>query len=513
MRPRFPLSFLCLMFLAVAPEVARAACAAGDLDQFVAKAQTADKAALAVGRELIKCPTLRDRALYWQAFLLAQTGSVAESRKLDDPNPGKTTSATREGILARARAGQFKDLKARVDDQEPGYANSPEALLVLARVLTRKGEFAAGREAYLAYLRLAPDQDDVEAELLYGYLWEGNHSEADSRFANAARYPLRAPMAQAVQRGKALAQKRLADAPKTKPGAERPLRGLYKLELGAHHATSVYQRRSARATYEGPVDVAVAAHSFDVQSLETYKARASEARFGAHGTLGQTFLLKAHVGYFSPGDDHLIGDAAFGLALFSDLVTEIGANREPLALTMPLIQDDLDLMRDILFASIRYGRWVELRSELRKEKDYAAHELHRLLGRVPILSGEGGGAAVGLRFPVGLELHPNPSPNYASEPKTLSIGAGAELSRDYSSRWALDFVLDYAMESVTLRGTEDETKNVGVLSVLADVKVPLDDTWKLTGGFRYFRADEEDDVYTRDRLSGVVLGLAYEDPR
>ncbi len=501
------------MLASMAPEVASAACGAADLEQFVAKAQAADKAALGVGKDLIKCPALRDRAIFWQAFLLAQTGALAESAKLDDPNPGKTVAGTRDGTLARARAGQYKDLKARVDDQEPGYANSPEALLVLARVLTRKGDFVGGRDAYLAYLRLIPDHDEVEAELLFGYLWEGNYGEADSRFANAARYQLRPPMAAAVQRGKALAQRRLAESPKSPPRAERPLKGLYKLDVGAHHAQSVFQRRSARATYEGPVDVSVAAHSLDVQSLETYKARASEARFGAHGTLGQTFLLKAHVGYFSPGDDHLLGDAAFGLALFSDLVTEIGATREPLALTMPLIQDDLDLMRDTLFASVRYGRFVEVRSELQKERDYAAHELHSVLARVPVLAGEGGGPAVALRLPVSLELFPNPSPNYASEPKTLSIGAGVELFRDYSSRWSLDFVLDYAMETVTLRGTEDRTTNVGVLSTSADVKVPLDDAWKLTGGFRYFRADEEDGVYTRDRLSGIVIGLAYEDPR
>lgn len=495
------------------PEAARAACTAADLAAFTARAQSADKGAVPVGTELVKCPALRDQAVFWQAFLLALSGDGAGSRRLDDPNPGRTTGSTKEGILARARAGQYKDLKARVDDQEPGYANAPNALLVLARVLTRKGEFVSAREAYVAYLRLVPDNDDVETELLFSYLWEGNYGEADSRFAAAARYPLRSAMAAAVQRGQALAKVKLAAAPHGSRPFERPLAGLYGLGIGAQHLAGSYQRRSARALYEGPVDLYVAAHAIDVDSLEQFKARASEARFGAHGTLGQTFLLKAHVGYFSPGSDHLIGDAAVGIAILQDLVTEVGATRDPLALQLPLTQEALDLMRDTLYAGVRYGRLVEFRSEIQKEKDYAAHELHTLLARVPVLNGDGGGPAVALRFPASLEVFPNPSPNYDSAPRTVGIGAGAELQRDYSSRWSLNLLVDYVMETVTPRSEGASPRNSGVLAAKADVRVPLDDAWKLTGGFRYFRADQEPRLYSRDRLSGITLGLAYEDAR
>ena len=91
------------------------------------------------------------------------------------------------------------------------------------------------------------------------------------------------------------------------------------------------------------------------------------------------------------------------------------------------------------------------------------------------------------------------------------LRAGAESGWDYSSRWSLDFVMDYSMARVTSRDPGTPANNVGVLSSEATVLVPLDDAWHLTGGFRYYRADEEEQVYTRNKLSGITLGIVYED--
>ncbi len=509
---RFGATLLMLTSLALSARAlaAPAACTVDELNRFVAAAQTLAKAAVTDGDRLIHCPLLKDRVVQWQAFLLAGTGQKAASLRLDDPAPGKLLGMSRDAVLARARSGNFRDLRTRIDDQEPGFATAPDAQLVLARVLTRKGNFAAGREAFLAYLRLKPDDDDVEAEYLYSFIWEGNYTEAESRFAAIARYPMQPALAQAVGRGKTLIAQHPAPPGSTQRQA-RTAAGTYHAALGAFHISHLYQRRTAEASYQNLLDLRLAAHTIDVDSIDRFKTQSTEVVAGGRGTVGGSLLLKGHAGYYSAGSDHYFGDAGVGLAILPDLVVETGAYRQPLTLLMPLVEAEQDLMRDAIYYGARYGRYVELHLEIQKEKDFASHENHTLIGRVPVHQGDGGNNEVWLRLPLSLEVFPRPSPNYDAPSRTMSLGLGGEVQRDFASRWKVAFQLDYNLAFVTARAAGTATKRAGYVAAELSAAVPLDESWKLTAEGRYFKADEQDQLVTKNRLSGLAFGLSFAD--
>ena len=58
----------------------------------------------------MQCAPYKDRAVQWQAFLLAMTGQQAASLHLDDPTPGPMAGLSRDAVLARAKAGGYREI-------------------------------------------------------------------------------------------------------------------------------------------------------------------------------------------------------------------------------------------------------------------------------------------------------------------------------------------------------------------------------------------------------------------
>jgi hypothetical protein len=461
------------------------------------------------------CPALAPVALQWEAFLLYMTGDHAGSRRLDLPAP-KALGSGREAVIARARAGDFRDLLKHIDDQEPGYTTTADAQLALARVLTRKGSFTRGRDAYVSYRRLMPDDDDGELEYLYSFIWEGRLAEAEGQLAGASRWTERPEFTQALQRAKALVARLRANGSGGGGAgaggtADALVPGIFRAGYGQYTTTQTYRRRTAEVGYLGRFDVRLAGHAIDNLALNAPSTRSSELWGGGGLAFAGIWHASAHGGFFSTGSDHWFGDLSGGATLANGLGADVGGYRTPLALIMPLTPDVGALMRDAAFTTLKWKQYVEVHGELQQELDEAAHEHHTALGRVPLKRVEVPGDDLYLRIPLSYEVNPRPSPNYDSDPKVIQAGAGVEMARPFANRWSLDLVADYDMAFITDRDNTEHTRHDGIIAVSADIMVPIDESFKVELTGRYYRADEDRDLQTQHLVNAVVLSLAYGD--
>ncbi len=510
-----------------------ASCDAASRQAFLAAAQVRDAAAVAKGEALLACPALKDEAVQWLAFVLAGTGDPARALRLDSEqwkDAARGAKSDRDKALAKARAGDARDLEQRVDRREPGFATVPEPQLVLARALVRHGAFERGRAAYLDYLRIAPDDAAVEGEYLYSFIWEGRLVEADGKLGqitNSAPDELR----QTAQRGRALV---------AKLGGGKALGGSTDVAVGSVRRTSSFaaagelwprrfggpgvsltgslhnwretgRRRSYAATYTGIVDGKIAAHDLRGESLGRYETRVSEARLGAHHDFfDERLFLDGDVGYVSTAPEKPLYATQVRVGQPQGLGARIGASRSPLALALPLAEADLGLLRDELRAGAGYGRYVELELVMAKETGLAPYERHRLLGRIPLVAGEDGGSRVELRLPIGFERHPRPSPHYHADARTRATGVGVEWAAMFAGGLEVSVVADYSLLLVTLRDSGSQEKRANEIAAHLGFAAPLAAGWRLALLGDWFRPDLETAVTSREQPNGVSLAASWQ---
>jgi len=500
---------LCLTAAIAAAARPAMACSKAELDTFAAAAQALDSSAVATGQRLVRCAGLGEPAVQWLAFLLDKTGHHAESLKVDGVLVQKSG---RDGVIARARGGNGQELLHLVDEQDPAYTTAADAQLVLARVLTRKAQFGRGRDAYQMYLKVRPDDDAAETERLYSYIWEGTWSEAEAQFLAAEHWSGDAAFKSALARGRALIAKQAPKA-QTMSGAnsneEGGLGGEFRGAYELYRTPSYYDRRTLGVGYRGLLDLRLATHTINDLGLTQTKANASEVLAGA--TLGQTtsWYLAAHGGYFSLGSDHYTGDLSVGVPLGGGVMVEAGTSQVPLALQMPLTPDASGLMRDSVYLQLRVLRWLQLRGELQKERNYKPHEAHLALGRLPLRQKDGDELALvaALRF----ESFPQPIADYDTDLRTLTTGAGFSLDRRFASGWRLASQATYSFSFVTQRDPSRHTKQVGVFDASADAILPLDELLHALISAHYVRAQNDEYVQRHHLNSSVLIGIGYGD--
>ena len=479
------------------------ACSRGELLTFIAAAQVLEPKAVADGQRLMHCSGQADQAVQWQAFLLDQTGNHAASLKIDAPLAARSG---RDGVIARAQAGTYDELLNKIDQHDPAYATAADAQLVLARVLTRKGRFSRGREAYQMYLKVRPDDDDAETERLYSFIWEGNWTQADTEFRGAQRWSAKAEFKAALTRGRTLIGSHASGTPANDTD-EGQIGDQFQASYGLYRIPSSYDRRTFGVVYQGPVDLRLAAHTIKDLGLTQAKMNANE--FSAGAVIGRrtSWYLAAHGGYFSLGSDHYTGDASLGVPLGSLFLIEGGAAETPLALSIPLSPDAAGLMRDSVFVQLSLARFIQLHMELQKEKNYKPHESHSLLGRLPLRQKDAVELAVLAAFTYA--SYPQPIADYDTALRTLTAGAGFAFDRGFAAGWHLDTQAIYSLAFVTQRDQARHTKQVGVFDATANLSVPMGEMLHALVSSRYVRAQDDEFVRLRHLSSSLLLGIGY----
>lgn len=505
------------------------ACGDAELQAFIASAQALAADAAAKGERLLPCPQERDEAVQWLAFArsLANDAAGAARAELSPVRPAPRTD--RDKVLAKAKTGDYGELLQKVDAREPNYATAADAQVTLARALARRRNFERGRTAYVDALRVNPSDARAEAEYLYTYIWEGRYTEADEKLAAVRGGDVPAYLRDAVQRGRALAQRLMPkDAPRAgaAPRASLPIqlaaRGLgdtdaviagtpgVGLYASRHELRNLYERTSATAVYEGAVTARLAAHDMRTKTLGADAARATELRVGASRALSETFGVRGEAGYFSPGSTNVFGHAHIVAGPPSVFEVYAGAARAPLALDLPLTLDDLGLMRDALQLGGRYKRYVEAALEVLKEGKYSPYERHRILGRIPLAGDQGSDEHLDLRIPFTLERHPRPSPHYNADPRTVTAGAGAEYGATLGGGWLVALAADYTLSFTQMRDPATSTRRAGAFAVDARAAASISDQTLVSLSGTYYRAANESDLSSVDRLNALTLGVVWQ---
>lgn len=507
---------------------AQTVCRREALDQFIVRAQAADTASLPAGRTLINCKDLSAEAVQWTAFLLAYSGDRAQSLQLDEPAavlPSRSGRA-RDQILSRARAGDYRELWARVDANETRFGADPEALLVLGRAMARKALFARSRIMYVSYLRLKPADWSAEAEFLYTFLWEKDNAAAKLRFESAARRPLPLPLLGPVERGLALirggrspttvksaqpatpALSSPAPAPAPVNPPPRPaISSAVNGVLSSRHVRHVYQRDTVGASYDGVLHAQVMSHRVKSPSFTDETSSGTEVALGVTETLKNVDLF-GFGGYFSSAGGAYFGSTGLTVR-YKDWRTGVSAARRPLLLERPLTLDDAALMQDVVSFSLGYTPYVDLVSSLRKDGNFSAYERHEVTARIP-LRRTPVEDWLAVRIPVMVEIRPRPNPNYDTVARVETAGVGVEWAKRLHARFSLGLNADYELARSTDRVGKSSETPFGDVEVLGTLD--LSSKIRLTLSALYVWADENALLQEQALGSALILGLRHELP-
>ena len=496
-----------LFCLSASPSWAAAVdCSQGAFKTYLAAAQLLQKSAIANGTVLLGCPQWQDQTLQWQAFLLAMTGEVQASQQLDS---GRSAGAEKDVVLARAKTGNYRDLLKKIDDQDRRYASNSNAQLILARVLTRKGQFARGREAYQVYLKLRPDDDTATAEYLYSWIWQRDLTAAAAQFASASRWRSQAGFAEQISRGQDLINKLRGEAQtSTVVGSVSSGNvGVFETDFKIVRIDDVYFRRSVNVSYEGNFDLKLAAHDLHDTALSAVSENGNEISTGFTYGRPTGFRLAAHLGYFTLGESHYFGDASLAVPVGLGIILSGGGYRTPLALQLPLTPDALGAMRDGIFLGMKFRKYAELHLELRKEDDYAPHEWDSLNLQFPFVDNLSD--VLTFRLPIQYYNQPQPNPDYDTYEITSLIGLGVGWQRLFKNGWKMNLVADYSLAFNTPRIGGSEPDQTGVFLTHGELSVPVNELLSVVVNGRFAISQDPNYLRRRGEFTGITVGLNY----
>ncbi len=505
MKFRMILISLVLLFTSELSLAAGVTCSKQAIDGYIASVQMLSATAIAEGTGLLQCPSFQEQVVQWQAFLLSMNGYKTASQQVDV----KSTSPNLDPLIAKAKSGDYSTLLHKFDNHDVRYTNNPDALLVLARTMTRKGQFARGREIYQTFLKLRPDDDDATAESLYSWIWQGDLISAEAQFVAASRWRNRPEFAAQVQRGLDLISKLKGGNPPTTEiiGSDSKKESLMSVAGGVHAIGEVYLRHTASATYNGVIDVNLSGHQIDDLALSNNSQLASEASLGFTLYRPSGYGLAAHVGYFSLGESNVFGDIRATAPLKWHSQITVGGYRRPLALLLPLTDDASGFMRDAIYVGGKLNRFAEFQVELRKEEEFAPHEWDQLIFKWPYV--ESATDEVTFRLPLQYFNQPQPNPNYDTYEVTTLVGAGMGWRRQLASGWEVRLDGDYYLVFMTPRMGGSDPDQTGLLVAAGEIKMPFNEFWALHAQGRFAWALDPEYVRRRGEISHATLGLNY----
>lgn len=494
------------------------ACTLSDMQRFFAASQALDAGLAAQGESLIRCPRFRDRAVQWLAFYYSMQGQADAARKVAQiaapPESGKFSKTYLE-IIRQARTDDYKPLQQKIRDATLGYVNVPSAQLTLARATARAGEWEASRSAYRNYLRMVNEDLWVEAEYLYTFIWQRDWENADRQFMEARRSAPEEPLKGAVDRGLALlaAKRTTGEAPA--PAASSAAIDTQQLpwlrqEVGVEDVDRGFRRVSAQMLYHKKFDAELGLHQLQLYIYDRAKSQAAHVAFAKDWVAADWLTLSGKMGYFSAGEDHFFGKVQGQVRLPLELTATGFVNRDPLALQLPLITDELDLMRLQVGGSLDWADTVTVSSSIVRDGDYAAFEWHQAEFRTYLAGSPQSNQWLKLYVPASLTIHPKDNPNFLAPPRLTQVGIGLQWEQLFARRFSVLVDSGYLYEHWLQRGNLGESERLNRVHLRMESRQWLGETWYWYARLGGSRASTEHGATLYESRTHFWLGMALQ---
>jgi hypothetical protein len=490
------------------PVVGQGACDPKAWTAFLAEVQALGKDSERLGQSFLRCgsQTSRDAAVYWLSFYYAKTAQTDRIPLLvKDRNP--LGSGSKAQALYRAWQGDPLSLRTRIQAGEAGLVEDLEVQLVLARTAMRARLFKEGLDAYQTYLRQADNEDTIEAERVFAYIWADDEAGARAQIAALRRFDMSPPLKQSLLRAEELLAEGKASSPETPSEA-------HWIQIAARQAANNkgYNARSWLMLYEGWVDVELEA-SEERSDIEAEAHRLAYFQLAKLWKPSPKMKLATSLGYLSVGKDNLTGHLGLKGKIGEQGSYGLGLYREPLVLqNIALIDSRLGTLRDSLSYQLGYGRKVEWKAAIRRDGPKSFwYEDYKLLLRFGSQTENQWASGLNLLVPFAYKAHPQPSRDYISYPREIRGGLGLELTITDGAnyRWVSDATFE-TIQGSSYYSPSSYARKVGA-TFRSEMRTYIRSGFFLFGKGEWSQKEKGKGEKSDLRKSVVLLGLAYQD--
>jgi hypothetical protein len=427
---------LFVLLLGLAPARAHAACDAPTFGQFLAEAQSLGSQAEPLGRQMLTCPRddYRQAAVYWLSFVYAMQQNAAAIKDLGRSIPTSGSGLEKVQVLYRAWQGDYSGLANRVRIGQRDYADDPFAMLVLARNLIRFEQYKDGLATYQQLISLQDNNESSEIERLFALIWSRDDEAALLRIAAMKRYDLSPYMRQSVERAETLLEK--FGHPKINSSSHQ-----HNVWLSVAGKDFVdlrgYRRRTLAVDYLGPLHVNVGAHELS-NPLDPERQKEASLELGYTFRLTSIWNLQTELGYFSAGDQNLMGRVDNFIRIGESSSVGFGLRREAVSLVeKPLMIEEQGLMRDT--AKVGMSLWKRYVFTAALERDgheapFVTYQSELRLGQLVTEDTEHG---IGFFIPLEFMDHPKPAADAVTYPREWKVGIGLRAAYGDGQYWHL----------------------------------------------------------------------------
>ncbi len=336
-------------------------CSLQSLDEFRAAAQMQNPKTESLYKNIKDCGALRSEVLIWMSYYDRTVGGNS-TRLLENDSESSDALSERDALIAKANRNQYQPLEEVVYNESSSYHHDAEAILVLARAFTRGSEFTKARECYLNYLKLKPDDTEIEVEYAYTFLWAGDTKNAEKNLKDLEINSKNAEQSRAAREG--LKRLKLMGHPAFSDIISR----LEHFSVGLERYNNNFfnfSRTSTLLEYGNKGWLLLGSADF-LNSSQYSNAGGGGLTGSKSFALSPTVSSYVKLGFFSAGKG---GVPVFHLNVKketkSGLIPGIGYYNEALAHDVPLPSSNLNWSRSAFYGRLQFKQWLDYRIEFR----------------------------------------------------------------------------------------------------------------------------------------------------
>ncbi len=368
-----------------APTLVNDECSPEKIDAFRAAAQTQSDKTEALFRDLKDCSLARSELLLWMGYYYRSRGDY-QNTLMEYDTEISSENSERDRLIAKANRGQTKELLKAVEADNSAYQSDAEAILVLARSLTRDSDFKKARDYYQRYFKLKPDDPEIEIEYAYSFLWSGDTKQAEAALEKMRKEAKTAEQARSAREG--LKRLKLMGPHSFAEVIDRS----DHLSLGFEHANNNFFNFSRNTTF---FQYFVDRWNLDLRS-HLITSSSYPNVFGMEGSAARSFSLSQTIsaygklGYFATGHAGVPVAHVFLQKQIKSITPGIGVYNEPLARDIPLPVNGLGWNRSAVYFKLLFKQLLDYRLEFRSITSNTTSTAHFVRVNIPFKKNDEG---------------------------------------------------------------------------------------------------------------------------